>query len=153
MESGLRVCKICKIEKPIDDYHTCGKYKSSYCKPCQNTFAREWRIKNWEEVARKKSRRYSLMTFEQKRRSKLISRYKIDLDTFNRMEVEQNHVCKICKMKCDSKKYLSVDHCHETKVVRGLLCNRCNNILGMARDNTEVLQSAIRYLEDFMVAK
>jgi hypothetical protein len=35
---------------------------------------------------------------------------------------------------------------HALGTVRGLLCNRCNTILGMARDNIEILKQAIAYL-------
>ena len=42
----------------------------------------------------------------------------------------QKGVCKICKCSCKSGKQLAVDHCHETGVVRGLLCAKCNTNLG-----------------------
>lgn len=66
---------------------------------------------------------------------------------------KQNNVCAICKQpetKLDyrSKKVLnlSVDHCHTTGKVRGLLCADCNRALGMFQDNTEILKNAIIYL-------
>jgi hypothetical protein len=40
-----------------------------------------------------------------------------------------------------------VDHCHQTSVVRGFLCNSCNMVLGFAKDSTDTLQKAIQYLE------
>lgn len=39
-----------------------------------------------------------------------------------------------------------IDHCHETKKVRGLLCGRCNYLLGVAQDNPLVLARAALYL-------
>ncbi len=42
---------------------------------------------------------------------------------------------------------LSVDHCHKTNVVRGLLCNECNSGLGKFKDNIDVMASAISYLQ------
>jgi hypothetical protein len=42
---------------------------------------------------------------------------------------------------------LSVDHCHDMMHVRGLLCVRCNRMLGYARDDVGILRSAIDYLE------
>lgn len=41
-----------------------------------------------------------------------------------------------------------VDHCHTTGKVRGLLCFHCNTALGHIFDNTEILQSMIKYLSD-----
>lgn len=40
-----------------------------------------------------------------------------------------------------------IDHCHTTGKIRGLLCTNCNNMLGKAKDNVEVLKKAISYLE------
>jgi len=52
-------------------------------------------------------------------------------------------------------KRLVVDHDHECcpdekscgKCVRGLLCNWCNRMIGMARDDPQRLRSAIAYLK------
>lgn len=40
-----------------------------------------------------------------------------------------------------------VDHCHETGVVRGLLCFNCNIVLGKTKDSAQILLSAARYLD------
>lgn len=41
---------------------------------------------------------------------------------------------------------LFVDHCHDKKKVRGMLCNNCNTGLGYFKDDTTRLQRAIDYL-------
>lgn len=43
----------------------------------------------------------------------------------------------------------SLDHCHDTKVFRGILCMHCNSLLGYGRDNPEILAGAIEYLKRF----
>lgn len=60
----------------------------------------------------------------------------------------QGGVCYICqRAKGTGKRALSVDHCHRTGVVRGLLCLPCNrNILGHARDDIDFFERAIEYL-------
>lgn len=65
------------------------------------------------------------------------------------MVAAQNGVCAICGNGETSKRQrsLSVDHDHETGAVRGLLCNRCNPMLGYARDDIAILQAAISYLQ------
>ncbi len=53
--------------------------------------------------------------------------------------------CAICSQMPDGKR-LSVDHDHRTGLFRGLLCDRCNTLLGKADDNALVLRAAIDYL-------
>ena len=45
------------------------------------------------------------------------------------------------------EKYLAIDHCHESGIVRGLLCMPCNTGLGNFKDNVQTLLNAIKYLE------
>ena len=40
-----------------------------------------------------------------------------------------------------------VDHNHETKIIRGIICKNCNSALGMFKDNIIVMKNAIQYLE------
>jgi hypothetical protein len=55
--------------------------------------------------------------------------------------------CGICKTDAPGPSDWHVDHCHNTGRVRGILCNRCNLMLGHARDNTTTLSAAIDYLQ------
>ena len=80
-------------------------------------------------------------------------RYNITLEEYNRMLILQNSQCGICKIseseiKHGRNKYFAVDHCHTTGKVRGLLCYKCNCILGFINDNTEHLANAIKYLKN-----
>lgn len=68
---------------------------------------------------------------------------------------KQKGLCAICnkpetKTHARSKEVmpLSVDHCHATNRVRGLLCSQCNLMLGLAEDDIAKLQQAIGYLSD-----
>jgi hypothetical protein len=58
----------------------------------------------------------------------------------------QNNLCAICGRK-DETRVLCVDHDHKTGAVRGLLCNNCNIGLGNLKDDVQILQSAIGYLQ------
>lgn len=67
-----------------------------------------------------------------------------ELSTFS----TRKDCCAICKVSFDSlgSKQIHVDHCHVSNKVRGVLCHHCNSMLGYARDNQDVLQEAVRYL-------
>lgn len=67
-------------------------------------------------------------------------------DYFNMLEAQGN-VCAICgKDEQVKTRGLSVDHCHTTGEVRGLLCSFCNMALGLFKDDTQSLINAVKYL-------
>ena len=79
----------------------------------------------------------------------LTRKYGMTQDEYEMMYESQNGLCAICENKCVNKQHkgnLCVDHCHETKKVRGLLCHKCNTMLGLANDNPEILEKARNYL-------
>ncbi len=68
----------------------------------------------------------------------------------------QDHCCAICgkhESKCTYSRIgkgintLVIDHDHKSGQVRGLLCPKCNYMLGCAEDNTGVLLRAVDYLK------
>lgn len=72
-------------------------------------------------------------------------KYGITLDKYNELLEDQQGVCKICCS--NTSRRLAVDHCHQTGVIRSLLCSKCNTALGLTNENKEILQSMINYLE------
>ena len=51
-------------------------------------------------------------------------------------------------MICGSDARVCIDHCHDTGVVRGILCTKCNLGLGSFDDSIDKLKAAISYLKD-----
>lgn len=74
--------------------------------------------------------------------------YGLTIKEYERMLEEQKGLCAICAKPETRKKQrrLCVDHCHETGKIRGLLCQRCNSVLGYMKDDPNLLQSAVEYL-------
>lgn len=62
------------------------------------------------------------------------------------VEIQQG-ACAVCTgIQSSDSSRMSVDHVHETKQVRGLLCTNCNVGLGLFREDVDVLRKAILYL-------
>ena len=79
-------------------------------------------------------------------------RYGLTLDEYRRIESAQGGVCALCTRPAVSKS-LHIDHCHESGVVRGLLCERCNMALGLFDDNAERLARAAAYVAKHQAGK
>lgn len=74
--------------------------------------------------------------------------YGVSLEVFEQMNAQQGGLCKICGgPPTENRKNLSVDHDHLTGRVRGLLCLRCNVLLGFAMESVDLLDKAKAYLE------
>ncbi len=78
----------------------------------------------------------------------LCKKYNITPEEYDNLIKSQNGNCKICGRKNTDGRSLHVDHCHINGKVRGLLCFRCNSLLGSANDSIERLESAIKYLNE-----
>ena len=75
----------------------------------------------------------------------IYKRYKLNHYDISTMLTRQKYKCAVCGGVIKNST-LCVDHCHDKKHVRGLLCHRCNLGLGQFNDNKKILQSAIKYL-------
>lgn len=80
--------------------------------------------------------------------------YNLTPEQFDEMLIKQEGVCRICQITPDSW-YIDHDHkcCSEPakscgKCVRGLLCNKCNSLLGFVNDDAQTLVSAVAYLSE-----
>lgn len=72
--------------------------------------------------------------------------YKLNEEEYKELFVKQNNKCAICGNEFGDDLKGFVDHSHETGKVRGVLCTKCNTLLGFANDNIEILKAAIEYL-------
>ena len=74
--------------------------------------------------------------------------YGISQDEYNDMLERQNGQCAICGNVPIEGRVLSVDHNHQTKQIRGLLCQVCNAFLGRICDNPTLATKAVDYLHN-----
>ena len=128
-------CTKCKKFKSLSEFHKRSIAPDGHawrCKTCQNAYEQKVRCTP-------KSKKYEKV-------KALRRKYNMTLDDHLLMYVLQNGCCKICKQPTAYNK-ICVDHDHKTNKVRGLLCTHCNTLLGMAKDNLQILVNAIEYLE------
>lgn len=85
------------------------------------------------------------------RRHRIKNKYGVSELFIEEIIIRQGWVCKICGNPCDRtkrKQTENIDHCHRTGIVRGILCLRCNQMIGLSGDNPDILNRAVQYLED-----
>ncbi len=128
-------CRDCLRIKPMADYYLDRTRKHQihpYCRPCTR--------------ARRKARYQRTATPMSIRDNSLWQRYGITGADFDSMLEAQGGRCLICSEAPPGKQRLCVDHCHATGVVRGLLCRRCNTLVGFLEMDTELLRAAQEYI-------
>ena len=76
-------------------------------------------------------------TPEKTRRYNLKNKYGLDYDPVN-----SDSKCAVC----GSTKNLQVDHDHETGKYRGILCHRCNTLVGRLEKGQDILQDCLNYI-------
>jgi len=75
-----------------------------------------------------------------------LKRYGLSVEEYNKLVKKQKGQCAICGT---FRHKLYIDHEHKSGKFRGLLCNKCNQLLGMANDDGKILELAISYLYKF----
>lgn len=130
-DSKMMECIVCHKELPMTPEHFYKNITQKYGlrQPCRECF------------------------YEGTLRGHALSLYDISYDEYKEIYNNQNGKCAICgkeesRTRKGRKLPLSVDHAHDTGVIRGLLCAKCNSGMGMFGDNIELMKKAIDYLKN-----
>lgn len=155
-----RTCRKCDVTQPIEGFNRNPKSTGGRqwkCKSCE----RQYRIDNASRIRsvqaanraaravdapKGRSRRDPI---RRRKHARLKEKYGISVETYEDMLAAQGSCCRICNVALTGETYATkpcVDHCHETKRVRGILCAFCNIALGFLKDDPARLARAIEYL-------
>lgn len=125
----MKTCRKCGCVLTEENSSPSAMRKGSYCRVCNRRFYR---------------------TPKENAENCFLKAHGISKESFLRVISAQNGKCAICEIELTFNRSLSLacqDHDHETKKLREVLCMGCNVMLGYAKDNIEILKSAIAYLE------
>lgn len=162
-------CTQCGDEKALDQFSKSAIASDglhTWCKACKAKRTREWMASNQQQIGARERARYAAdgrNEREQARRwhhdnrdRSLLSKrawklrqYGLTAEDYTHLFAAQGGKCAVCRCAYESARSrdLYVDHCHETGVVRGLLCRTCNLGLGHLGDSPSLLRAAAEYLE------
>jgi hypothetical protein len=129
-----RRCRKCLLILSPNKFNKNSSYKDgkdTVCKLCFNANTR----KNYDP---KKKKNFHLKYL-----------YGITFEDYEVKLKRQGGGCAICGTKIPGGrgKHFHVDHNHFTGQVRDLLCHNCNFVIGYAKEDTDILQAVIQYLE------
>ena len=143
--SIMKTCSICKEGKPLEDFHKKAAAKDgrqSRCKKCAIDRVVQWQKDNPEKYKERWQKQIGNTEYGLRRKAKM---YGVTVDELKEMFEKADGKCEICKR--EPYRALVVDHCHKTTKVRGILCEKCNQALGLMNDDIEALRAAAAYLE------
>jgi hypothetical protein len=127
----------------------------SWCKSCQRVYLRQRRHATRPEpdpLTSKIVHRVQLEKHEKRlqarKRSRLLHMYGITQQQHERMLEAQGYLCALCGCELTADAVPSVDHSHETDIIRGIVCRKCNLMIGLAEDDPKLLYLGIKYLHE-----
>jgi Autographiviridae endonuclease VII len=160
----VKRCLHCDEAKPLTEFYVDRGARGGRrpeCRSCTAARRKAWyeanrqrevdRVRAWQEAnperyaERQREYRESGRKAIANRKSHLKRKYGLTVEQYEAMLDAQGGVCFICR-ETPGDLPLHVDHDHTTGDVRGLLCIRCNNALGLFQESPALFQAAADYL-------
>lgn len=159
--NGLKWCMgQCKAFLPVAEFYKGGQSKTRVCMKCASLVnTKVYRELSPEEKTERAAEnlKYRLENSDLVRRTYLRSRYGVTPEWYDQQLAAQGGQCALCEATTGWTRqnktwhgndyYLLVDHDHESGVVRGLLCAKCNTAIHRVEYVTDWAAKALRYLE------
>lgn len=145
-----RNCNVCNLPKTVNEFSR----GSRTCNDCRLQKAKDKRLEKKLDLIREDGGLWSLPRPKPKKvdeNARLLKTYGVTLEEKLEMLAKQGSMCGICTTPISQEdgQKAALDHCHKTGKVRAILCKKCNSLLGFARDDVQILQNAIKYLQYF----
>jgi hypothetical protein len=123
-----------------------------------SAYGKTYREANRESIRtyQQQYRRENIEKFKANDNKRKLARFGLDEKSYAELLASQSGRCRVCGERPRGKR-LCVDHKHipgyaqmklevRRSYVRGLLCDRCNRMIGLFDDSAELLNAAIAYL-------
>jgi hypothetical protein len=160
---GVKRCKKCGAVKALAEFYGNRSGRDGHrpeCKACTNAIRlRRYRLNPEREIARVRAWQQAnpqrVKAWAARNRDKrlkklreihLRKKFSLTIEEYAAILEAQEGVCALCRCPPTPGISLHVDHDHATSEIRGLLCVRCNNALGLFREDPDLLKRAARYV-------
>ena len=130
------------MSRPVTCKH--GKNPKRTCDACRKEDKSKWqKARNATAVGRAYSRKYYAENREINSARIAAAKYSISVESVQLLYAKTH--CDLCREAFKSKRNKCVDHNHSTGQVRGVLCTRCNTLVGYVECNRALLEDAISW--------
>lgn len=163
---AFKFCSQCLDLKPMSEFQRHDVRKRGQCKKCRNAYIHQWNMKN-KQKRKQYTDKWNAKNIVRRREIKKVAarrdrksnpgkfyvwwlrgrcrRYGVTVEWFQKQIELQRGLCAICSQPPKANR-LAIDHCHETGIVRGLLCSPCNTALHKMERDIEWVRAAESYL-------
>lgn len=146
--SPVKQCVKCKQIKSAKSFYKEPRVLdglTARCKQCMKADSITSYQSRKEEVLASHKEKYCA---KKNRAKHLMANYGLTVEEWNQLFESQNYRCAICGSKdpMHNNGHFVVDHCHNFDFVRGILCGHCNSMIGLAKDDPDILFDAAMYI-------
>jgi len=134
-----------KVIKPCKKCGEFNRGKRSNCRSCKRDYDKKYRTSN--SLVLKQGKQLDYKNNKDVYKSRAMNRhfesaYGLTSQQVQDLKDKQKGLCALC----ETRQAISVDHCHRTGKVRGILCRQCNTGIGQLDDDPKLLEKAVEYL-------
>jgi hypothetical protein len=148
----IRSCTSCLRGKPLAEFYKVKKWHRRTCKECDRDTQKNYYLNNPTYRSAQIARTRARYSSEERRVRTLAEKYGVTTEWYQHQLEAQGGVCAICQqpetaIRMGKVRPLAVDHCHKSGRNRKLLCQCCNTMIGLAKEDPQILLAAAEYLK------
>jgi hypothetical protein len=163
-EAGAHTCTGCAETKSYDTFPKNKETPCGYDPRCKDCRHEARRLRMGAKLNKPRAQSETERTFRRTdtaRRALLHNTYNITVDMYQWLNLRQGFVCFLCKehetalSTMGKLQHLVVDHDHRCcksrgscgKCIRGLLCRKCNTVLGVVESKPQLISRFKDYID------
>jgi hypothetical protein len=151
----------CGAMKPYSEYHAKRGKPQPQCKACRSEYMRGHYLRNkarvnaqnkaWYEANRsavcEKMRLDRLANPEKFILGRRLNKYGLTKNRYEEMLKKQGNKCQLCQRDFTDTPH--IDHCHDTGIVRALMCGSCNTGFGLLQEDVAIFKRCIAHARKY----
>ncbi len=149
-------CGHCKEIKKLDAFTIDNSAKTGRANTCRACYAISAKSDRSQMLQKKRYAKYTksltkskkILIAKSARKRLLRNNFDLTHEEYEQLHQSQNGLCAICEEdEMVDGRHLAVDHDHYTGKIRGLLCSRCNLMIGRIEKDIGITMKMLEYIK------